>query len=62
MIDPVTFKCSSTSVELFELYRKSEIDSLMSDFAVTRLHYIGTDMATNFFRGNIEENTILKDW
>lgn len=55
LVDPVTFKASSDPAELFELYRKEDIDSLMADFAVTRLHYVGTDMATNYMRSCIDE-------
>ncbi len=54
MIDPVTFKCSSTPAEVFQLYVKSEVDELMTSFNTTRLHYIGTDMATNFIRQTID--------
>ncbi len=54
MIDPVTFKCSSSPAEIFELYTKSEIDELMAHFNTTRLHYIGTDMATNFIRETVD--------
>ena len=32
-----------------------DIDALMADFPVTRLHYIGTDMATNYMRNVIDE-------
>jgi ubiquinone/menaquinone biosynthesis C-methylase UbiE len=55
LIDPVTFKASSDPAELFQLYRKEEIDALMAEFHVTRLHYIGTDMATNYMRPVIDE-------
>lgn len=55
LIDPVTFKASSDPAELFELYRKEDIDKLMSVFPVTRLHYVGTDMATNYMRQTIDE-------
>lgn len=55
LIDPVTFKASSDPMELFVLYRKEDIDALMRDFSVERLHYIGTDMATNYMRGTIDE-------
>ena len=55
LVDPVTFKASSDPAELFELYRKEDIDGLMADFAVTRLHYVGTDMATNYMRSCIDE-------
>lgn len=55
LVDPVTFKASSDPAELFQLYRKEDIDKLMSVFPVTRLHYIGTDMATNYMRQTIDE-------
>lgn len=55
LVDMETFKASSDPAELFELYRKEDIDALMADFAVTRLHYVGTDMATNYMRGAIDE-------
>ena len=54
LVDPVTFKASSDPAELFQLYRKEEIDALMEDFSVTRLHYVGTDMATNYMRETID--------
>ena len=55
LVDPVTFKASSDPAELFQLYRKEDIDKLMSIFPVTRLHYVGTDMATNYMRQIIDE-------
>lgn len=55
LTDPMTFKASSDPAELFQLYRKEEIDALMADFSVERLHYVGTDMATNYMRPVIDE-------
>ena len=55
LIDPVTFKAASDPAELFELYRREDIDALMADFNTTRLHYVGTDMATNYMRPVIDE-------
>lgn len=55
LIDPVTFKASSDPAELFQLYRKEDIDALMAEFPVDRLHYVGTDMATNYMRATIDE-------
>lgn len=55
LIDPVTFKASSDPAELFQLYRKEDIDALMDGFPVSRLHYVGTDMATNYMRNVIDE-------
>ena len=54
LIDPSTFKASSDPAELFQLYRKEDVDALMEDFYVTRLHYIGTDMATNYMRDTVD--------
>ena len=54
LIDPVTFKAASDPAELFELYRREDIDALMADFATERLHYVGTDMATNYMRDVID--------
>jgi SAM-dependent methyltransferase len=55
LVDPVTFKASSDPAELFQLYRKEDIDALMAEFPVERLHYVGTDMATNFMRQAVDE-------
>ena len=55
LVDPVTFKASSDPAELFQLYRREEIDELMADFEVERLHFVGTDMATNYMRQQIDE-------
>lgn len=55
LVDPVTFKASSDPAELFQLYRKEDIDALMEGFPVDRLHYLGTDMATNYMRATIDE-------
>lgn len=55
LVDPVTFKASSDPAELFELYRREEIDALMSHFATERLHYVGTDLATNYMRETVAQ-------
>lgn len=55
LVDMETFKASSDPAELFELYRKEDIDALMEGFAGQRLHYVGTDMATNYMRQTIDE-------
>ena len=55
LVDPVTFKAASDPAELFELYRREDIDALMVDFPTERLHYVGTDMATNYMRPVIDE-------
>lgn len=55
LVDPVTFKASSDPAELFELYRREDIDALMGHFNTERLHFVGTDMATNYMRDVIDE-------
>ena len=54
LVDPVTFKASSDPAELFQLYRREEIDELMADFSVERLHFVGSDLATNYMREQID--------
>ena len=54
LVNPITFKASSTPEELFVLNRKEDIDELMSNFDVERLHYLGTDMATNFMKETVD--------
>ncbi len=54
LVNPVTFKAASSPKELFELYRKEDIDSLMKDFPVKRLHYVGADMYTNYMRDCVD--------
>jgi hypothetical protein len=54
LVDPKTFKASSDPTELFQLYRKEEIDELMTNFNVERLHFVGSDLATNYMREQIE--------
>lgn len=54
LVDPVTFKASSDPTELFQLYRKEEIDALMTGFNVERLHFVGSDLATNYMREQID--------
>ena len=50
-----TFKESSDPAELFQLYRIEDIDALMVNFRTERLHFVGTDMATNYMRQQIDE-------
>lgn len=55
LVDFTTFKAAADPAELFMLYRKEDIDGLMDGFPVRRLHYVGTDMATNYMRAAIDE-------
>lgn len=54
LVDPITFKAASTPREVFALYRKEEIDALMTALPARRLHFIGTDMYTNYYREMID--------
>lgn len=55
LVDFSTFKASSDPAELFQLYRRDDIDALMENFNTERLHFVGTDMATNYMRSVIDE-------
>lgn len=54
LIDTETFKTISTPVDVFQLYRKDDIDTLNSGFNITRLHYVATDLMTNYMRDVID--------
>ena len=53
-IDPVTFNTVSVPEDVFELVRKEDIDSLMNSFTVERLHYVATDLFTNYMRDAVD--------
>ena len=55
LVDLETFKASSDPAELFQLYRREDIDALMGNLLTERLHYVGTDMATHYMRSVIDE-------
>ena len=55
LIDFETFKLSSTPKEVFTLHRREDVDDLMSNFSVERLHYVGTDMLTRFIGSTVDE-------
>lgn len=54
LLDPESFRTTSTPIELFELYRREEIDALAARLDVERLHFVGTDMYTNYFKEFID--------
>jgi 2-polyprenyl-3-methyl-5-hydroxy-6-metoxy-1,4-benzoquinol methylase len=54
MIDLDRYKCISEPALLFEMHRKEDIEALMSQFDIQPLHYIATDLATNFMRPTID--------
>ena len=54
LVDLDTFRAGSDPAELFALYRKEDVEALTADLPVERLHYVGTDMATNYMRETID--------
>ena len=48
LVDRETWKAASTPEELFQLYRREDVEALTARFPVECLHYVGTDMATKF--------------
>lgn len=54
LVDLDTFKVGLDPAELFALYRKEDVEALTADLPVERLHYVGTDMATNYMRETID--------
>lgn len=55
LIDPITFKAASDPTELFELYRKEDVDALRSRFHVTQLHYVAADGYAHYMRAALKE-------
>lgn len=55
IVDRNTFKCLSNPSMLFEMYRKDEIDKLLSKYNVERLHFVATDLLTNHMRDTINQ-------
>lgn len=54
-INPETFETRSAPELIFELVRKEQIDSLMREFPVARLHFVATDLFANHMRETIDE-------
>ena len=50
MLNPETFETFSHPWDLFELYRKEDIDALRSTLPVTPLHYVAADGYANHMR------------
>lgn len=55
MINTETFDTYSKPWDIFELYRKEDIDKLRGNFDVTQLHYLATDGYANHCRQTLEE-------
>lgn len=54
LLDEETFAAKSGPEDLFELVRKEDIDALMSDFPVIRLHYVAADGCALLLRDEID--------
>lgn len=57
LIDTEKFRALSTPAEIFQMYRKENIDALMANFNIEGLHYVGTDLATNYMRPTVDNMT-----
>ena len=55
MLNRDTFMLSVGSTLLFQLYRIENIDALMANFNIERLHFVGTDMATKYMQNEIDQ-------
>lgn len=47
------FHAKSSPNMVFELYRKPDIDELMKDYDVTRLHFVGVDMLSYLYSNKL---------
>ncbi len=54
IIDTDTYKCLSNPSQLFEMYRKEDIEELMTGYDIEHLNYVATDLATNYMRDTID--------
>ena len=54
LVDMETFKASVDPAETFVLYRRADVEALMARFSVTRLHFLGADMFTDFMREAVD--------
>ena len=54
MLDTETFATFSNPWDIFELYRKEDIDKLRNQFSVMQLHFIASDGYTNHMRETVD--------
>ena len=54
MLNTETFDTFSNPWDIFELYRKEDIDKLRSEFNVTQLHFVASDGYTNHMRETVD--------
>lgn len=55
MLNTETFDTFSNPWDIFELYRKEDIDKLRAAFHVTQLHFVAADGYTNHMRDTVEQ-------
>jgi len=55
MLDPETFETFSNPWDIFELYRKEDIDRLRMHFPVTQLHFVASDGYANHMRSTVDQ-------
>lgn len=55
MLDTETFETFSEPWDLFQLYKKEEIDQLRLEFPVTQLHFVASDGYTNHMRETVDQ-------
>lgn len=55
ILDKDSFAIHTENGFLFDHMRKSDIDSLITEFHVQRLHYVATDGLPSFLQGEMEE-------
>ena len=54
LVDMETFKAIADPAETFVLYRREDVEALMAAYPVTRLHFVGSDMFTNYMREAVD--------
>lgn len=54
MIDTENYRCLSEPSLIFEMHRREDIEALRAGFHVEPLHYVATDLATNFMRPTVD--------
>ena len=54
-IDPVTYACKSYVKDVFQLYRKEDIDALTACLPAERLHYVATDGTARIIRDTLKK-------
>jgi len=56
-IDPETYVCTSQPSDLFQLYRREDIDTLTSPLPARRRHYVAADGMAQLIKGALAEMT-----